>query len=221
MTNRPDDPTPLPASRSGQPGERVSDVDRDHAVTMLREHVVAGRLTLDEFSERVGLALAARTRGDLGGAMGDLPTPLPAAERAGRRSRRRMVAVMSAARAKGRWKISGRSTAVAVLGGCDMDLRHAEIDGPEVVINALALWGGVQIVVPQGFDVEMVGFSFMGVRNLRLRNVPPVPGSPRIRVRGVAIMGGIHVKSRPSRSNLEIGQTIVDRVLGGRSPARD
>ena len=51
----------------------MADADRDRTVTQLREHVVAGRLTLDEFSERVGRALAATTRGDLEAVMTDLP----------------------------------------------------------------------------------------------------------------------------------------------------
>jgi len=212
--DRPDRPhRPLPGATPG--AERVSDADRDHAVTLLREHVVVGRLTLDEFSERVGVALRARTRDDIAGAMSDLPTLAVAAEEATRRrSRRRFVAVMSGSQAKGRWRLSGRTTAVAVMGGVDMDLRHAEIDGPEIVITAVAFWGGIQITVPEGFDVELEGFSFMGGRDLKLRNVPRVPGSPRIRVRGFAIMGGIDVKSRPSRTGREIGQSIVDRVLG-------
>jgi hypothetical protein len=37
--------------------ERVSDADRDQVVTLLRDHVAVGRLTLDEFSERMGIAL--------------------------------------------------------------------------------------------------------------------------------------------------------------------
>jgi class 3 adenylate cyclase len=49
---------------------------------------------------------------------------------------------------------------------------------------------------------------------LRLRKVPLIPGSPRIRIRGFAIMGGIDVRSRPVRSGNQIGQTIVDHVLG-------
>jgi len=208
---RPD--RPVPAGGTGS--ERVSDTDRDDAVTLLREHVVVGRLTLDEFSERVGVALRARTRDDIAGAMTDLPTLAVAAEEATRRrSRRRFVAVMSGSQAKGRWRLSGRTTAIAVMGGVDMDLRHAEIDGPEIVITAVAFWGGIQIVVPEGFDVELEGFSFMGGRDLKLRNVPRVPGSPRIRVRGFAIMGGIDVKSKPPRSGRELGQSIVERVLG-------
>jgi class 3 adenylate cyclase len=204
---------PVPTRGGG--AERVSDGDRDHAVTLLREHVVVGRLTLDEFSERVGLALRARTRDDIASAMTDLPAlPVAAEEATRRRSRRRFVAVMSGSEAKGRWRLSGKTTAVAVMGGCDIDLRHAEIDGPEVVITAVAFWGGIQIIVPEGFDVELEGFSFMGGRDLKLRNVARVPGSPRIRVRGFAIMGGISVESRPSRPGRSIGRTIVDRVLG-------
>ncbi len=201
--------------RRGAGAERVSDADRDNAVTLLREHVVVGRLTLDEFSERVGVALRARTRDDIAGAMSDLPVLAVAAEEGSRRRARRwFVAVMSRSQAKGRWRLSGRSTAVAVMGGCDMDLRHAEIDGAEVVITALAFWGGIHIVVPEGFDVDLVGLSLMGSRDLRIRNVPRVPGSPRIRVRGFAVMGGIDVKSKPSRTGREIGQSIIDRVLG-------
>ena len=198
----------------GAGAERVSDADRDHAVTLLREHVVVGRLTLDEFSERVGVALRARTRDDIAGAMSDLPTLAVAPEEATRRrSRRWVVAVMSRSQATGRWRLNGRATAVALMGGCDMDLRHAEIDGAEIIVTALAFWGGIHIVVPEGFDVDLVGLSLMGSRDLRLRNVPRVPGSPRIQVRGFAIMGGIDVKSRPSRTGREIGQSIIDRVL--------
>ena len=53
--------------------ERVADADRDRTVAQLREHVVEGRLTLDEFSERVGSAFEARTRADLLAVMADLP----------------------------------------------------------------------------------------------------------------------------------------------------
>jgi class 3 adenylate cyclase len=199
---------------------RVSDADRDQTVTLLREHVIVGRLTLDEFSDRVGRALEARTRGDLESTLTHLPDLATPPEEPGRRRPRRwFIAVMSGSQPKGRWRISGRTTAVAVMGGCEMDLRHAEIDGPEVVITAIAFWGGIGVTVPEGFDVELEGFSFMGGRHLRLRDVPLVPGSPRIRIRGFAIMGGIHVRTRPTRTERAIGQSIGQPEVGSLSGA--
>jgi class 3 adenylate cyclase len=59
---------------------RVSDAERDHATEALREHVAAGRLSMDEFDERIEEVLASRTAGDLRHALRDLPeaTPAPA-----------------------------------------------------------------------------------------------------------------------------------------------
>ncbi len=215
----PDSPTP-PLGDPGALAERVADADRDRAVTQLRESVVEGRLTLDEFSERVGSALQARTRGDLQALLADLPQARQGTEHlpepstlAPRRKRRWYVAVMSGHSTKGRWRVSGKTNAVAVMGGCDMDLRQAEIEGSEVEITAVAFWGGIDITVPEGFEVELRGFSFMGGRDLSLRNVPIVPGSPRIVVNGYAVMGGIDVKSRPNRSSKRLAKRAARHAL--------
>ncbi len=210
-------PTPAVARPGGTTDERVADADRDRTVTALREHVVEGRLTLDEFSERVGAALGARTRGDLDAVMADLPAPRtpesPAVAATPRRARRWHVAVLSGHSTKGRWRISGKTNAVAIMGGCDLDLRRAEIEGPEVEITAFAFWGGVDVTVPEGFDVELRGFSFMGGRSLRLRDVPIVPGSPRIVVRAFAVMAGVKVRSRPTRSPAGLARSAAAAVL--------
>ncbi len=205
----PEDQHP-PAREGGSLSERVADADRDRTVTALREHVVEGRLTLDEFSERVGLALEATTRGDLDHVMVDLPAAVPAepGSTPARKARRWHVAIMSGHSTKGRWRIGGKTNVVAVMGGCDMDLRRAEIEGPEVEITAVAFWGGVKIIVPEGFDVELRGFSFMGGRTMRLRDVPRVPGSPRIVVRAFSCMAGIEIRSRPNRSGRQIARAV-------------
>ncbi|HEU4425828.1 MAG TPA: DUF1707 domain-containing protein [Pilimelia sp.] len=57
---------------------RASDADRQQVVAELERHTAAGRLTLDEFDERVALALAALTRGDLAAVTHDLPAEPPA-----------------------------------------------------------------------------------------------------------------------------------------------
>jgi Domain of unknown function (DUF1707) len=52
---------------------RASDVDREAVVATLREAYTAGRLTLDEFDERMASAYAGRTWGDLRALTADLP----------------------------------------------------------------------------------------------------------------------------------------------------
>ena len=52
---------------------RASDSDRDAVVSDLGEHFQAGRLTAEEFDERMGRALAARTWGELRDLLADLP----------------------------------------------------------------------------------------------------------------------------------------------------
>lgn len=64
-------------------GIRVSDADRDQAIAELSEHFQAGRLTQEEFEDRSGRALQARTGDDLAALFTDLPgqdtAPVPAA----------------------------------------------------------------------------------------------------------------------------------------------
>jgi hypothetical protein len=55
------------------PRIRASDDDRDKTASLLREHHAAGRLTPEEFNERLDKTFAAKTLGDLDGLMSDLP----------------------------------------------------------------------------------------------------------------------------------------------------
>ena len=55
------------------PRMRASDADRDRAASALREHHAVGRLTAEEFHERLDQVYAARTMGDLENLLSDLP----------------------------------------------------------------------------------------------------------------------------------------------------
>lgn len=202
------------------PEIRVSDQDRERAVVQLRQHVADGSLTLDEFADRVGVALSARTRGDLDSVLADLPAaPLPETRR--HRARRWVVAFMSGSQAKGRWRVGKSVTAVAVMGGCELDFRQAEIDAEEVRVTAIAVMGGIDIVVPEGIAVELTGFPVMGGKHLKIADVPFLPGSPVISVRAFPFMGGVSVRSKPDRRKAELsrGKGSRSRTSGENSEA--
>ncbi len=201
-----DTPENLPERASPRPPSvRVSDVERNHMVEVLRTYCGEGVLTLDEFSDRVALVFEAATQGELDKVISDLPSlrgqPVPEAQR--RKVSRNVVGVMSGARRTGRWRPGEELNAFALMGGCEIDLRQAEIDGPMVTINATAIMGGIDIIVPEGIEVDLDEFHFMGGVESRLSNVPRIPGSPVVRIKAFAFMGSVIVRTRKSRAERE------------------
>jgi hypothetical protein len=69
--------TTIMSTASQDGGLRVSDADRDQAISELSEHFQAGRLSTEEFEDRSGQALQARTRADLAALFTDLPRAKP------------------------------------------------------------------------------------------------------------------------------------------------
>lgn len=61
--------------RDGQPARdlRASDAEREHVGELLQQALSQGRITIAEFDERMGAAMAARTRGELDAVLVDLP----------------------------------------------------------------------------------------------------------------------------------------------------
>ena len=58
---------------NGDRGLRASDADRERIVEQLRQHTADGRLTMDEFEQRMAAAYAAKTYGELAELTRDLP----------------------------------------------------------------------------------------------------------------------------------------------------
>jgi predicted membrane protein len=92
----------------------------------------------------------------------------------------------------------------AVMGGCEIDLRHASIaPGTEAVIEVFAFWGGIDIRVPEDWTVVSKVFPLMGGVDDRTRAPLASPDRPhqqkRLVVRGIVIMGGIGIKNTSPR----------------------
>jgi hypothetical protein len=197
---------------------RLSDADRDRAAEVLREAAAQGRLSMDELDERLELAYAAKTYADLAPVTGDLPKPgsapstpgttVPAGRIGGTPRNRFSIAIMSGARRKGWWVLPRSYVAVAIMGGVELDLREASFSEPEVTVCAYTLMGGIQITVPDDIEVDVSGFACMGGFDHHASG-PGVPGAPRVRVIGCAVMGGVEVKRKPLR------QRRRDSIEGG------
>jgi class 3 adenylate cyclase len=169
------------------PAVRASDADRERAVSALREHSAAGRLTLEEFSERAERAYAARTFEELEAIGRDLPRSASVEQR--RRPKRVTVAVLSNTVRTGRWRLPRFGFAFVVLGDADLDLRQAELEHTVTTITAIVLLGNVDVYVPEGIEVDFGGLGILGHRREFGRDVPGVPGTPLVRVRIFSLLG--------------------------------
>jgi Domain of unknown function (DUF1707)/Cell wall-active antibiotics response 4TMS YvqF len=186
-------------SGAGTPAIRASDAEREAAVTRLQTAGGEGRLALEELAERLDRALAATTRDELEALTRDLPRERPEPQPAAK-SRRWVVGILGGGTQKGRWRIASHCTVVNVLGGADLDLTGAVVEGPETEIRVFSLLGGSDIVVPDGVHVELSGFALLGGNDLKLEDrPPPPPAAPVVRVRAWSILGGTDVKRRTRR----------------------
>ena len=208
---------------------RVSDAERDVTLRQLGDHAAVGRLTLDELEERSSRALAAKTRGELAALTSDLPqeagqesgsSPAPVRTK---KPVRWMVAIMSGSHRHGRFRAVGSINAVAIMGGDEIDLREAEIEGGELTLNVFTLMGGANIYIPDSIEVEVGGFSVMGgnteVGVERLR-----PGAPLVRVQAYNLMGGVSIFRVPPQARglgLEEARRLAKAAGRGQLPALD
>jgi len=207
---------------------RVSDAERERVADVLRDAAGQGRITFDELDERLGLAYAARSYGDLEVVTRDLPAagaPIPPVASAGGFPPDRLggspgvnfsLAIMSGARRAGSWVVPPSYVAFAMMGGVELDLRHARFSEPEVTIQAYALMGGIEIVVPEDIEVDVAGIGFMGGFD-HSASGPGIPGAPRLKVIGFAMMGAVEVKRKPAQKP---GQRESRMLAEGEQPPR-
>lgn len=92
-----------------------------------------------------------------------------------------------------------RGSVQAIFGGIELDFRSADIEGEEAVLFVEAVFGGIDIVVPERWMPIYEGQSIFGGYSDETRPpLPEVPGAPprkRLILRGQAFFGGITVKN--------------------------
>lgn len=95
-------------------------------------------------------------------------------------------------------------SAMAVMGGVEIDLRDA-VAAPGATISTVAVWGGVAIRVPHGWRVEAEGSGVLGDTRFVLDGQEDLAqDAPTVRVQARAIMGGILVTNRHEYTDVGI-----------------
>jgi Domain of unknown function (DUF1707)/Cell wall-active antibiotics response 4TMS YvqF len=197
--------TVLEMSDDGESGATpilASDAERERSIALLRDAVGEGRLTLEEFSERVGLAYAARTDRELAGLARDLPGDQAAAGPPAAAPEEHRAFCSHLVRS-GPWSLPRRSSWRSICGTIDLDLRQARLAGPETVLDVYNLFGTVTVIVPDGVEVVVRGGGLFASQKIESPQRLPVTGGPILTIDSRGPCGTLHVRTRPSRPTVQ------------------
>ena len=184
------------------PAMRISDAERRQALAVLRDAVVEGRLTLEEYSDRVGTAVAARTDQEIAELTRDLPqtprmivpsTATPVAHRA----------IFSHIVRRGPLSLPEHTRYVSIFGTIDLDLREARLPGSNAALDIHNIFGTVTVLVPDGVEVRIEGGGLLASQHVDISHATRVPGAPMIVIRASGPGGTIYVRTREPRGWLE------------------
>jgi hypothetical protein len=213
---------------------RASDADRERVANVLREAAGDGRLSMDELDERIDALYKAKTYAELEPITNDLPAAgtasVPAPAPVGPRDLTRFggeptshgaFAIMGGFTRRGDWVVPKEFTAFMLMGGGEIDLREARFAEREVSIHIVAIMGGCEILVPEDATVRVTGIGIMGAFD-HTGSGTGTPDGPVITINGVAIMGGVDVKRKPTTEAMkEARQQRLDARREYRAVQRD
>lgn len=179
----------------GESGIRASDAERDATVQRLSAATGVGRLTLEEFSQRMEQAAGARTRAELERLVADLPADTAAAvtTQAASAPASWHVSPVGGLSVSGPWRMDRHVVSISLAGGARLDLSQAQLAAPEVTLTKVSLVGGVWMQVPQGVRVQVSGFSLVGGTSIA-GGPEPGTGAPVVHVRAFSLVGGVRIR---------------------------
>jgi hypothetical protein len=190
----------------------ASDAERERSIALLRDAVGEGRLTLEEFSQRVGLAHAARTDQELADLARDLPATAPASSTTPAVSDQHRAFGSHLIRS-GTWSLPSHSSWRSIFGTIDLDLRQARLAGPGTVLEVYNLFGTVTVIVPDGVDVVVRGGGWFASQKIESPERPPIPGGPTLTIDTRGPGGTLYVRTRSARPTAKQAIRAAKRAI--------
>jgi hypothetical protein len=207
---------------------------REQAIAQLTDAFAHDLIEIGEFERRLTLAHRANSVAGVAQIVSDLAAAAPAAMLvaataplpviASERESDNLLAIFGGIERRGRWTLPRRMRAFAVMGGMVLDFREASLLPGVTEIHVVAVMGGAQLIVPPGLSVEVSGAAVMGgFGHVERMPVTLDPNVPLLRVRGLAIMGGVAVETRllgESEAEAHRRRSRDRRGLGGGNEAK-
>jgi hypothetical protein len=110
-----------------------------------------------------------------------------------------VFALLGGSTRRGSWEPAAVVDCTAILGGIQLDLREADLIEGTTTLRCLALWAGIEIVVPPDVDVDADGTGILGGFD-HVDHRAPEGDVPLVRIEGTAVMGGVSVRVKDRKA---------------------
>ena len=177
------------------PAWRISNADRERVTERLSAGLAEGRLTPEEFTERMSAAMAAVHYSDVEPVLADLPG---GALSAPPREHAELRTTFGNLKRRGAWVVPRRLTVTGILGSVKLDFTDTVITHPVVEITIGVYAGSTVLVLPPDASADIDGVELIA-SSARVRGVPASPGlGTRFVVRGHQVAGSLVVRYQRS-----------------------
>jgi hypothetical protein len=113
-------------------------------------------------------------------------------------NRFRLMAIFDGAELRSTAKELENGVVVAMFGGAQVDLRRADTGAANLTLDVTAVFGGVEIIVPDSWAVTQLGRAIAAGVDLRVPAVETLPNdAPRLTIQSRALFAGVSVVARP------------------------
>jgi hypothetical protein len=202
---------------AGPSGVRASDADRHATVARLQGALGEGRLTVDEFSQRAAEADDAVTTERLAGLVADLPLDAPVpVEIVGQRTPEALSSVFGDIRLSGRMTVPPHAR--TVFGDVRIDLRELRTGSDRLELTLGTVFGEVEVIVSEGVDAELHGWTVFGDRRVELAPVPRLTGTPLVVVHARTVFGDLRLRSLAPGEYPSRWRALLDRLANWPPP---
>jgi hypothetical protein len=173
--------------------------DRIAAISRLHDLFSAGELTLERFSRALEQVIAAPRHAELETAMLAMP-PLIRLTPASRRLAEPLVLQVaeSCLQLGSGWQLGADTIISTGIGVTQLDLTAASWDSHQINLR-LETWGSIEVLVPEGVAVQMVG----GSGGIQIESLStPVPGGPVLHISTSGPTGVIRIRHPKERNGM-------------------
>ena len=184
---------------------------REQVIEWLSEQFARDAIELDEYERRIDMVHQATSVAALEELMADIDVPaaepvtpsealVPRAPEqlpVPRAVRKRVLAILGGVEREGRWVVPQNVRVTAILGGISLDFREALLAPGVTQVHVTTIMGSVDIIVPPHVAVQCDGLAILGGFD-EVHRAPSRPDldRPTLMITGVAVMGGVDIKTR-------------------------